>query len=303
MKKFYFCEVSMSRSFTGVIPPVITCFDKAGNIDEQAQRTLVRFLSKHVQGFYPCGTYGSGPLMTTEERKRVAEIVNEEKGDAFVIVHVGAPTTREAVELAKHAESIGADGVGAIPPYYFSYTQEQLIGHYTQLIDAVDIPVFLYNNPGLSGNAVEPRTVKVLADRGLAGVKDSAFDLVNFYNYLIAVKNPGFNFIVGTEAIAASALDAGAGGVIAGLANCFPEFMGEFYETWKKGDAKATADMQLKVMEARNILKLGQTLTMTYAILRMRGMNPGHPRLPFTEISDELYATIKKEYTRMGLLS
>lgn len=301
IKKFYWRK-AVNTQFSGVIPPVITCFDKEGKIDEQAQRTLIRFLSQHVNGFYPCGTYGSGPLMTTEERKRVAEIVIEEKGKAFVIVHVGAPTTREAVELAKHAQEAGADGIGAIPPYYFSYTQEQLINHYRALIDAVDIPVFLYNNPGLSGNPVTPASLKVLADNGLAGVKDSAFDLVNFYNYILAVQKPDFTFIVGTEAIAAGALDAGASGVIAGLANCFPEFMADFYETWKQGDAKETARKQLKVMQARNILKWGQTLTMTYAILRMRGFNPGYPRLPFTEISNELYDKIEKEYKTMGLL-
>lgn len=292
----------MNSRFSGIIPPVITCFDKRGNFDEQAQRTLIRFLSKTVQGFYPCGTYGSGPLMSNDERKRVAEVVIEEKGDAFVIVHVGAPSTQDVIELAKHAQRSGADAVGAIPPYYFSYTQEQLIEHYKKVIDSVDIPVFLYNNPGLSGNAVTPETLNILANYGLAGVKDSAFDLVNFYNYLIAVRKPDFTFIVGTEAIASSALDAGASGVIAGLANCFPEFMGEFYSTWQKGDFKLTAQAQLEVMKARNILKLGQTLTMTYAILRMRGIDPGFPRLPFTEISNELYNEVQKEYKSLGLL-
>jgi dihydrodipicolinate synthase/N-acetylneuraminate lyase len=301
MKKFYL-EDYMNKQFSGVIPPVITCFDKKGNIDEPAQRELVRYLSKHVNGFYPCGTYGSGPLMSLEERKKVAEIVIDEKGKAFVIIHVGAASTRDAVDLAKHAQAAGADAVGAIPPYYFSYSQDQLIEHYRAIIQAVDIPVFLYNNPELSRNPVTPKTLAILAAEGLAGVKDSAFDLVNFYNYLLAVKRPDFIFIVGTEAIAAAALDAGASGVIAGLANCFPEFMSGFYQTWQKGDTKITAAKQLEVMQARNVLKLGPTLTMTYAVLRMRGMNPGYPRAPYNEISEELYATVKKEYSAMGLL-
>ncbi len=290
------------KKFTGIIPPVLTCFDKQGNIDEAAQREIVRFLSKSVQGFYPCGTYGSGPMMSLEERKRVAEIVIEEKGPAYVIVHVGAASTRDTIDLAKHAQEAGADGVGAIPPYYFSYSQEQLIDHYRKLIKAVDIPVFLYNNPELSRNPITPKSLKILADEGLAGVKDSAFDLVNFYNYLLAVKNPGFNFIVGTEAIAAGALDAGASAVIAGLANCFPEFMQDFYQTWLKGDSKVTAAKQLEVMRARNILKMGPTLTMIYSILRMRGLNPGYPRAPYCDISADLYAIIEKEYRAMGLL-
>jgi dihydrodipicolinate synthase/N-acetylneuraminate lyase len=295
-------EDGMAVKIEGIIPPIITCFDKKGTIDEGAQKDLVRYLSKHVQGFYPCGTYGSGPLMTMEERKRVAEIVIKEKGDAFVVVHVGAPSTIEAVDLARHAEAAGADAIGAIPPYYYAYSQAQLIEHYRALIRSVKIPVFVYNNPELSRNPVLPETLRILADDGLSGVKDSSFDLVNFYNYVLAVKKPGFTFIVGTEAIAAAALDAGAAGVIAGLANVFPEMLVDFYATWKKGNSRETTEKQLRVMQARNILKLGPTLTMTYAALRMRGFNPGYPRAPYTEIGKEVYDKASKGFKELGLI-
>lgn len=290
----------MATDFGGIIPPVLTCFDKEGRVDEGRQREIVRYLSNHVQGFYPCGTYGSGPLMSISERKQVAEIVIKEKGKAFVIVHVGAACTADAVDLARHAEAAGADAVGAIPPYYYAYSQDQLLGYYRAIIQAVKIPVFVYNNPELSRNPVAPDTLRVLADEGLAGVKDSDFDIVTFYNFLNAVKKPGFKFIVGTEAIAAAALDAGAVAVIAGLANALPEYMQEFYSIWKKGDPAATAQKQLEVIQVRNILKLGPTLTMTYAILRMRGFDPGYPRAPFTEISEELYKKAQAQLKALG---
>jgi 4-hydroxy-tetrahydrodipicolinate synthase len=292
----------MTQLFKGIIPPIITCFDKDGRINETAQRDVIRFQAKHVDGFYPCGTYGSGPLMTTEERKRVAEIVVEEKGSCKVIVHVGAVNTNQSIELAKHAQSIGADAVGAIPPYYYKYTTEQLLDHYRAIIQSVDIPVFLYNNPGSSGNPITPEMLATLADDGLAGVKDSAFDLVNFYMYLIKVRKPGFTFIIGTEAIAAAALDAGASGVISGLANVFPEFMASFYRTWQECNPRKTGDYQLKVVKARSILKYGPTLTMTYAVLRMRGLDPGHPRVPYQDIPISLYERVESELQDMGLL-
>jgi 4-hydroxy-tetrahydrodipicolinate synthase len=292
----------MSSQFRGIIPPLITCFTGNGGLDEAAQRELVRFQAKHVDGFYPCGTYGSGPLMTVEERKRVAEIVAEERGSCKLIVHVGAVNTAQTVDLAKHAESIGADGVGAIPPYYYRYTQDQLLDHYRTLIKAVKIPVFLYNNPGLSGNPISPDMLATLAAEGLAGVKDSAFDLVNFYLYLLKVKKPEFVFIVGTEAIAAPALDAGASGVISGLANVFPEFMAGFYKTWQKGEPARSAEYQLRVVKARAILKYGPTLTMTYAVLRMRGLNPGCPRAPYQDIPSALAERVEGEFKEMGLL-
>lgn len=292
----------MSKEFSGIIPPVLTSFTEDGKFDEAAQREVVRFQAKHVHGFYPCGTYGSGPLMTVEERKQVAKVVVEEKGKAKVIVHVGAVSTQQAVELAQHAGQIGADAVGAIPPYYYRYSDQHLLDHYRALIKAVRIPVFLYNNPMLSGNPISADLLATLAGEGLAGVKDSAFDLVNFYMYLLKVQRADFQFIIGTEAIAAAALDAGASGVISGLANVFPEFMVDFYETWKKGNSTETAKKQLDVVKARTILKYGPTLTMTYAVLRMRGLNPGYPRAPHQEIPKELYQRVEGEFKDMGLL-
>ena len=292
----------MSKEFSGIIPPVLTSFTEDGKFDEAAQREVVRFQAKHVHGFYPCGTYGSGPLMTVEERKQVAKVVVEEKGKAKVIVHVGAVSTQQAVELAQHADQIGADAVGAIPPYYYRYSDQHLLDHYRALIKAVRIPVFLYNNPMLSGNPISADLLATLAGEGLAGVKDSAFDLVNFYMYLLKVQRADFQFIIGTEAIAAAALDAGASGVISGLANVFPEFMVDFYETWKKGNSTETAKKQLDVVKARAILKYGPTLTMTYAVLRMRGLNPGYPRAPYQEIPKELYQRVEGEFKDMGLL-
>jgi 4-hydroxy-tetrahydrodipicolinate synthase len=292
----------MSKEFSGIIPPVLTSFTEDGKFDEAAQREVVRFQAKHVHGFYPCGTYGSGPLMTVEERKQVARVVVEEKGNAKVIVHVGAVSTQQAVELAQHADHIGADAVGAIPPYYYRYSDQHLLDHYRALIKAVRIPVFLYNNPMLSGNPISADLLATLAGEGLAGVKDSAFDLVNFYMYLLKVQRADFHFIIGTEAIAAAALDAGASGVISGLANVFPEFMVDFYEIWKKGNPAETAKKQLDVVKARAILKYGPTLTMTYAVLRMRGMNPGYPRAPHQDISKELYQRVEGEFKDMGLL-
>ena len=110
------------KKFSGVIPPVITSFDKQGKFNESAQREVISFLKDKVNGFYPVGTYGSGPLMSVKERKKVAKtIVDEVNGDVPVIIHVGSINTEQAVDLARHAESIGADAVGAIPPYYYKY--------------------------------------------------------------------------------------------------------------------------------------------------------------------------------------
>jgi len=293
----------MSKEIMGVIPPVITTFDKEGNFDESAQREVIRFLLPHVHGFYPTGTYGSGPLMTNEERKKVVEVILDEVGGRIpVIIHVGACNTALAVDLAKHAESTGADAVASIPPWYYKYPENDLLDYFRALIRAVKIPVFLYNNPEACGNPVTPAMVKTLAAEGLAGYKDSKFDILNFYSFLEAVKAPQFTAIIGTEAIAAAAVEAGAKGVVSGLANVWPELMREFWEILAQNDGRKSAQMQLKVNRARSIMKLGPTLVVCYEVLRMRGVNAGYPRRPYALLNEEVRAKVKAGFAEMGLL-
>jgi dihydrodipicolinate synthase/N-acetylneuraminate lyase len=292
----------MSKEIKGIIPPVITSFDQEGNFDEAAQREVIRFLLPHVDGFYPTGTYGSGPIMTNEERKKVAEVVIDEVGGKVpVIIHVGASNTALAVELAKRAEAAGADAVAAISPWYYKYPEANLLDYFRMIIKSVKIPVFLYNNPELCGNTVTPAMVKTLAAEGLAGFKDSKFDLLNFYSFLEAVKEPNFTAIIGTEAIAAAAVEAGAKGIVSGLANAWPELMHEFWDILVKNDGQKSAQMQMKVNRARNIMKLGPTLVVCYEVLRMRGVNAGFPRRPFALLPDEVRAKVKAGFTEMGL--
>ena len=161
-----------ASDFKGIIPPMMTAFTKEGEIYEEGTRRIVDFIIPHVQGLFPCGTYGSGPMMSIAERKRTAEIVvDQTKGRVPVIVHVGTADTKNTVELARHAASIGARAVAAITPYYNSYSEDDIFIHFQQLIHAVDIPVFLYNNPKASGNSVSPNLLVRLA--AVPGIQDT----------------------------------------------------------------------------------------------------------------------------------
>ena len=292
----------MNDKFTGIIPPLITCFDENGDFNEAAQREVVRFLLPKVNGFYPVGTYGSGPLLTVEERKKVAEvIVDEVDGKIPVIIHVGSVNTQQAVELAKHAQSIGADAVGAIPPYYYSYPESDLLEYFRSILSAVEIPLFAYNNPGLSNNPLSPNLINTLAKEGLYGIKDSSFDMITFSNFVNNIDVKDFHFIIGTEAIAAAAVGAGAQGVISGLANGWPEIMDDLWKSLESNDLKESGRIQLKVLKARALLKLAPTLVVCYEILHMRGINAGHPRLPYHLLDDDTRQKIRKSLKELGL--
>lgn len=292
----------MSIKFKGIIPPLITCFDEKGNFNEKAQREVIRFLLPKVNGFYPIGTYGSGPLMDMEERKAAAKvIVDEVNGEIPVIVHIGSVNTKQAVDLAKHAESIGADAIGAIPPYYYSYPESDLLEYYRAILSATKLPFFAYNNPGLSNNPLSPKVINTLANEGLYGIKDSAFDLITFSNFVNNVDKEGFHFIIGTEAFAAAAVNAGAEAVISGLANAWPEIMGDLWNALEAEDMRKAGQLQLKVLKARAVMKSAPTLVVCYEILRMRGINPGQPRLPFHFVDDDTRKKIHDSLIELGL--
>ncbi|MBN2253675.1 MAG: dihydrodipicolinate synthase family protein, partial [Kosmotogaceae bacterium] len=243
--------------FTGIIPPVLSSFESSGKVYEKGIREIIKFTLPHVNGYYPIGTYGCGPLMSIEERKKSLEIILDEvNGKVPVVAHVGTADTVTTVELAKHAKEAGAQGVGAICPYYSPHLPEDyLFSHFAALIDAVneeEFPVYVYNNPHLSQNTITPSLLKRLAEYGLRGLKDSSFDLVNFYFFQEAVKEySDFNVIIGTEAIFAGAFDAGATGCVCGMANIYPELLEEIYEAQKAGNKEEVQRLQRLILEVR----------------------------------------------------
>jgi len=291
--------------FRGIIPPMMTAFTKDGEIYEKGTREMVDFIVPHVQGLYPVGSYGSGPMMSIAERKRTAEIVLDQvRGRVPVMIHVGCSDTRNTVDLAKHAESIGAAAVGAVTPFYNEYDQECIYVHFKALLDAVGIPVFLYNNPKLSGNTPSMDTIRRLAKDGIAGIKDSTFDIVNYYHTAMALKKefPDLNLIIGTEAMLVATFDAGAQAAVTGLGNVYPDLVAQLYRDYQSGDRRKMMETQMKVLRVRQITKFGLTVPTCHAILELRGVDAGVPRLPFTPVSLEIVQKVKAALQEIDLL-
>ncbi|NLE94406.1 MAG: dihydrodipicolinate synthase family protein [Dehalococcoidia bacterium] len=291
--------------FRGIIPPMMTAFTKNGDIYEKGTREMVDFIVPHVQGLYPVGSYGSGPMMSIAERKKTAEIIIDQvKGRVPVIVHVGCSDTKNTVDLAKHAQSIGAAAVGAVTPYYNEYNQESIYVHFKTLLDSVAIPVFVYNNPKLSGNTISIDTMKKLAKDGIAGIKDSTFDIVNYYHTAMALKPefPNLNLIIGTEAMLVATFDAGAQAAVTGLGNVYPDLIGQLYKEYLEGDRRKLMETQMKVLRVRQITKFGLTVPTCHAVLELRGVDAGVPRLPFVPVSAEIKEKVKAALKEVKLL-
>jgi dihydrodipicolinate synthase/N-acetylneuraminate lyase len=193
--------------------------------------------------------------------------------------------------------------VGAITPYYNSYDPDAIFTHFQQLIHAVAIPVFLYDNPKCSGNSISMALLARLAEEGLAGIKDSTFDLVNYYHAKIALEAfPEMNLISGTEALFVAAFDAGATAAVTGLGNVYPDLMGRLYQEYLEGDRSKLMETQEKVIKVRQITKYGPTVPTCHAILKLRGVDAGHPRLPFRKVSPAIEEKVNARLKAMELL-
>ena len=169
--------------FEGIICPMISPFTVDGKVYADGVRSLIEFLCKNgVNGIFVCGTYGLGPAMSIDERKKIAELsVEHASGKMDVIIHVGSSNIDTSIELAKHAEDVGADAIASTPPFYYKYDDEPVYSFFKSLIEKVSIPVFVYNIPSRVGYGITPSLLKRVADEGARGIKDTSGDIILFF--------------------------------------------------------------------------------------------------------------------------
>src|SRR5574341_1273438 len=168
--------LGMAR-FAGIIPPLVTLFDRSGRIDEEANERQVDFVIEGgVHGVFAMGTTGEVMHLTADERRRCAElVVRRTDGRVPVVVGCASTSTEEAVALARHAESSGADGVVALPPYYWAPNDAAMETHIGAVAEAIALPVIVYNFPAVVGTNIRPALVAKLAGEhdNVLGIKET----------------------------------------------------------------------------------------------------------------------------------
>ena len=267
----------------GVFVPLVTPFDSAGEVDPVALRRLVDYLiGAGVHGLFVGGTTGEFPLLSTIERCEVAQVVMDHAaGRVPVVVHAGAPSTREAIELAQHAQGIGAPAVAVVSPYYFPLSDDALLGHYESVSEAVPgLPVLLYNIPQRTGNPLVPHLADRIVNRcaNVVGIKDSTGNLSQTIEYLSL--RPDFQVAQGADGLILAGLAAGIQATVSGNANVFPELVVAVFEAWWRGDLAAARAAQARLTTVRHALGDGLDLSMFKRVLGRRGVPVGDVRAP-----------------------
>jgi len=288
----------------GVVPPTVTAFHEDETLDVETTAAHARFVvDGGAHGVFPLGTNGEFALLTGDERRRVVEaVVDEIDGDVPVIAGVGTPSTHETVQHAEHAESVGADGIVAVTPYYYPIDHDAAVTHYQRVADAVDLPLYVYHIPSKTGNTLSLDTVAELATiENLAGIKDSSKDVPWLGQAIDA--NPNLTFLSGSDSLLFPGLEIGCTGMVSAVANVFPSLAVDLYDAYDAGDEERARDLQSQVYDVRDALKRGGAyMSGVKTALRIRGFDAGPLRDPLRLKSDAEAAALEADLDYLGLL-
>ena len=217
--------------FKGVLPALITPF-RDGVVDEAAFVRLVeRQIAGGVHGLVPVGTTGESATLSHDEHRRVVELcVATAAGRVPVVAGCGSNATAEAIELVRHAKTVGADAALVVTPYYNRPSQEGLYAHYAAINDAVQLPVLVYNVPGRTSVDIANETLVRLAKLpNILGIKDATGDLTRA-SFQRLTCGDDWVMLSGDDPTALGYMAHGGHGCISVTANVAPEQCAAFYD-------------------------------------------------------------------------
>ena len=225
--------------FSGSIPALVTPMLEDGSFDEATFRKFVEWqIESGSSALVPMGTTGESPTLSHDEHKRVVEVCVEVAAKRVpVIAGAGSNNTKEAIDLAQHAEAAGADAVLVVTPYYNKPNQRGLVAHFSAVADATKLPMFIYNIPGRSIIDMTPETMAALNAQydTIIGVKDATGDVTRVSEQRMAC---GADFIQlsGEDASAIGFNAHGGTGCISVTANVAPALCSEMQKACLEGD-------------------------------------------------------------------
>ncbi|HEX2147732.1 MAG TPA: 4-hydroxy-tetrahydrodipicolinate synthase [Pseudorhizobium sp.] len=263
--------------FKGSMPALVTPFKEDGAVDEQAFAAHVEWqIAEGSSGLVPVGTTGESPTLSHAEHKRVVELCIQVAAKRVpVIAGAGSNNTREAIELATHAQQAGADALLVVTPYYNKPTQKGLFAHFSAIAEAVTLPIFIYNIPGRSVIDMSPETMGALvkAHKNIAGVKDATGKLERVSEQRITC-GKDFIQLSGEDATALGFNAHGGVGCISVTANVAPRLCAEFQAATLAGDYAKALEFQDRLMPLHKAIFLEPGVCgAKYGLWRTRGLS------------------------------
>lgn len=292
----------MNAQYHGTYAALVTPYTEDNRVNyEELQKLVCHLIDHGIDGFYVNGSTAEAFLLKDEERKNIIQaVVEANAGRKKVICHVGSISTDTAIDYACHAEKVGADAVSAISPFYYKFSEKEVIGYYDDIMNATSLPMFIYNFPNFSGfSLTEDVLNQMRCHKNLAGVKFTSSDM--FLLERIKTNNPDLVVWNGFDEMLAAGLMMGADGGIGSTYNCMPELIHKVFDSFCAGNIEQAHAYQVQANNVIKIICKHGVFASVKAILEMDGFTFNGCRKPFSPISDEGRRELRQVYENIIL--
>lgn len=291
--------------FTGAGVAIITPFNEDGSVNyEEFGRIIDDQISGGSDAIIVCGTTGESSTMDHDEHIEVIKYcVEKVAGRVPVIAGSGSNCTREAINISKRAEEVGANGLLCVTPYYNKCTQEGLYQYYKAISDAVNIPIIMYNIPGRTGTTIQPETAVRIAKevKNVVAIKEASGN-ISAVAKLVALADGCIDIYSGNDDQVLPILSLGGKGVISVWSHVAPKKVHDMVYAYLNGDTATATKLQLEAIDVIGALFCEVNPIPVKAAMNMLGYKAGPVRAPLTELSDAHKELLKKALKDYGVL-
>jgi dihydrodipicolinate synthase/N-acetylneuraminate lyase len=268
----------------GVFVPVVTPFNRRGDLDEPGFRSNIRrYVKAGFNGILIAGSTGEGPYLAERERLRLVEVARPLiPSPQLLLVGTGVESARQTIHLSKEAVKRGADLLLVLTPGYFKNRMDSaaLTAYYSAVGDAVRRPVMIYSIPQYTGIHIDAVTISRLSRHGnIVGLKESSGN-IEFLQQVITKCKRGFRVLAGSALIMVEAFQAGAAGAVLGPANYIPDLCLEIYALYGQGKVEAAQKVQERITPLVKEVNVRAGIPGIKCALDLCGYNGGKPRSP-----------------------
>ena len=291
--------------FTGAGVAIITPFNEDGSVNyEEFGRIIDDQISGGSDAIIVCGTTGESSTMDHDEHIEVIKYcVEKVAGRVPVIAGSGSNCTREAINISKRAEEVGANGLLCVTPYYNKCTQEGLYQYYKAISDAVNIPIIMYNIPGRTGTTIQPETAVRIAKevKNVVAIKEASGN-ISAVAKLAALADGCIDIYSGNDDQVLPILSLGRKGVISVWSHVAPKKVHDMVYAYLNGDTATATKLQLEAIDVIGALFCEVNPIPVKAAMNMLGYKAGPVRAPLTELSDAHKELLEKALKDYGVL-
>jgi len=292
------------KPITGSIVALITPMHEDGSVDYDTLRSLMDW---HIAEGTDCigvvGTTGESPTVSVEEHCEIIRVaVEHARGRVPVMAGAGGNSTREAIELTRYAQKVGADCSLSVVPYYNKPSQEGIYQHFKAIAEAVDLPLVLYNVPGRTVADMQPETTLRLAQLpGIVAVKEATGNIERAA-WLIKHAPPGFSIYSGDDPTAIALMLLGGHGNVSVTANVAPRAMHELCVAAMQGRVREATEIHMRLLPLHKHLFTEPSPAPTKWALAQLGRCRNTLRSPLMPLTAAGQATVESALRDAGLI-